>query len=100
MTGSSRGLLALIRKGESETVEFKESSIKSIPVVSVRVPESRIKPVMFQGRAFKRAGSTVRASMADISAAKVKAFVRMANEKGRRPMPPGFPPPSFCKNSS
>ncbi|HBL15638.1 MAG TPA: transcriptional regulator [Elusimicrobia bacterium] len=175
MTTSPRAVLSLIRKGESETLEFKESfgreaiealcsfantsggtvlvgvddkgavtgvpaphkalkdwadqiaqatglhpsilgtSIKGMPVACIRVPESRIKPVMFHGRAFKRSGSTtrqmsveeitrvamanvdvtwdeipeVRASLADISMAKVKAFIGMAKREGRRPVPAG-----------
>src|SRR3989338_3225773 len=81
--------------------------------VRILVHESRIKPVLFHGKAYKRSGSTtrqmnveeitrvalastgitwdevpeVRATLADISLEKFRTFVRLANETGRRPIP-------------
>ena len=172
------GIRALIRQGESETLEFKESfgreaieticafantkggalligvndkgdiqgakegasilkewadmisqstglqpSIEEVRlydsrIVRLQVPASRVKPVMYHGKAYYRSGSTtrqmsvdemtrtvlasvgmtwdeaaeVRASMTDISTAQVKAFVKMARETGRRPIPAGISP--------
>ncbi|MFH1726443.1 MAG: ATP-binding protein [Elusimicrobiota bacterium] len=86
---------------------------KGKPVVVIQVQESKMKPVLFHGRAYKRVGSTTRqmspeglarvvldgmgvtwdelpetrARLKDISAAKVREFVRLANETGRRPIP-------------
>ena len=83
------------------------------PVVLIRVEESKVKPVMFRGRAYKRVGNTTRqmsleeltrvildsvgatwdevpdprATLRDIDPAQVKRFVRLANEEGRRPIP-------------
>jgi len=88
--------------------------VKGKEVTAIRVPESRIKPVMFHGKAYKRSGSItrqmnmeelthlaltsvgvtwdevpeVRATIADISMAKVKTFVRLVSVTGRRPIPP------------
>ena len=172
-TASDSLLRLLLRQGESETVEFKESfgrealetlcafantnggllligindkgDIKGIPggantlkdlanqiaqttglhpsiktmhsnnkrIIHIRVPKSRIRPVLYHGKAYSRSGSTtcrmgmdeitktvltsvgmtwdempeVRANIADISTTKIKAFIRMANEQGRRPIP-------------
>lgn len=182
-TNSPHGVLALIRKGESETLEFKESfgretveticafantkggvllvgvddkgivlgvpggantimrmaneiaqatglqpsvegvTVKGKRVVQIQVQESRVRPVMYHGKAYHRSGSTtrrmgveevtrivlasvgitwdevpeVRANMGDISTAKVKAFIRLANEKGRRPMASGISAPELMQ---
>ncbi len=82
-------------------------------VVIIRIGENRIKPVMFRGRAYKRVGSTTRqmgadeltrvildsvgatwdelpeprASIADIDPVKLRKFIVLANEVGRRPIP-------------
>ncbi|MBI1870478.1 MAG: putative DNA binding domain-containing protein [Chlamydiae bacterium] len=87
--------------------------VKSKSVVRISVLESRMKPMMFHGKAYRRFGSTTRhmnlekltrvalenvgitwdeiieprASMSDISMVKVKAFFRLAKEMGRRPVP-------------
>lgn len=87
-------------------------------IVVIKVLESRIRPVMFHGKAYKRSGSTtrqmsleeltrvallsvgvtwdaipeVRAKLSDISLGKVRNFIRLANQKGRRPVPAGTSP--------
>jgi len=172
LENSKAQILRLIRKGESETVEFKESfgteviettcafanakggiiligvddrgNVKGVQigksstkdwinriaqgtgvhpsvgvirvggnkVVRIEVEGSRIKPVMFHGRVYKRVGDTTRqmsveeltrivldsvgatwdelpeprASMEDIDPSKIRAFVRLANETRRRPI--------------
>ncbi len=87
--------------------------IKGMTIVSIEIHESRIKPVMTHGKAYKRSGCTtrqmgleeltrtalasigitwdeipeIRARQEDISISQVKAFVELANQKGRRPVP-------------
>lgn len=87
--------------------------VKDKDVVVIHIKESKIKPAMFRGRAYKRVGSTTRqmgveeltrvilegvgatwdelpehrASLVEIDPAKIKAFVRLANDIGRRPIP-------------
>ena len=95
-----------------------QPSIKAIRVdgkniILIQIPESKVKPVMHRGRAYRRVGSTTRqmsvaeltrlvldhvgvtwdslpeprAKISDISTPKIKAFIRKANEVGRRPIP-------------
>ena len=183
MASTAAKLLKLIRQGESETLEFKESfgrqaietvcafantkggilligvddkgivlgvlggaktlkrmadeiaqatglqpsveavTVKSRRVVQIQVQESRVRPVMYHGKAYHRSGSTtrrmgveevtrivlssvgmtwdevpeIRAGMSDISTTKVKAFIRLANEKGRRPMASGITAPELLQ---
>lgn len=87
-------------------------------VIVIRVPENHIKPVLFQGRSYKRSGSTTcrmgveeiagaalyrvgvtwdsvpetRACLSDISVPKIKSFIAMANREKRRPVPAGTSP--------
>jgi len=92
-------------------------------ILVIRVEESRIKPVMLQGKAFKRSGSTTRqvgmeeltrmvlrnagaawdeleeprAAMSDIDWTKVRDFIRLVKEKKRRPLPDKIQPLEFLK---
>src|SRR5207249_3915923 len=86
-------------------------------VIKIAIEPSKVKPVMYRGRAYKRVGNTTRqmsleeltrvildnagttwdelpdprATMGDIDPTKVRHFVRLANEEGRRPIPRGIP---------
>jgi len=88
-------------------------SVKKKAVIAFLVSESRIKPVSFKGRYFKRIGSSnrqmsweditklvlesvgttwdgliePRATLEDIDLEKVKKFVSLCNKTGRRPIP-------------
>ncbi|MDT8287165.1 MAG: ATP-binding protein, partial [Elusimicrobiales bacterium] len=92
--------------------------VRGKPVFLVSVRESRIKPVLLHGRAYRRAGSTTRpmgtddiaraamasagetwdelpehrAAISDISLSRVREFARLANKMGRRPVPASTAP--------
>lgn len=92
-------------------------------VIVIQVPESHIKPVLFHGRGYKRSGSTTcqmnveeiassalsrvgvtwdsvpetRATLSDISFAKVKAFIALANREKRRPVSADTSPMDLLK---
>ncbi|MBK8575371.1 MAG: putative DNA binding domain-containing protein [Elusimicrobia bacterium] len=92
---------------------FQMIAIHQKTIVVIRVNESRIKPVMFHGKAYERSGSTtrqmsfeeltrlaltnvgatwdeipeIRAHLSDLSSLKIKRFVSMANVEGRRRIP-------------
>lgn len=88
-------------------------SVKKKEIIAFHVSESRIKPVNFKGRYFKRVGSSnrqmsweditklvlesvgttwdgliePRANLKDIDLERVKKFVSLCNKTGRRPIP-------------
>ena len=102
---------------------IKTTTLKNMAVIAIQIPESHMKPVLLQGRSYKRSGSTTRqmgveeiagaalsrlgvtwdsvpenrASLSDISIPKVKAFIEMANRKKRRPVPAGTSPMELLK---
>lgn len=108
-----RDLSNQIVQGTGLQPSIKRIRVQDKDVVLIQVDESRIKPVMFHCRAYRRVGSTTRqmgveeltrlilesagttwdelqeprAKWSDVDSAKMKTFVRLANEVGRRPIP-------------
>lgn len=108
-----RDLSNQIDQGTGLQPSVKKVRIQGEDIVLIQVEESRIKPVMFHGRAYRRVGSTTRqmgveeltrailesagttwdelpeprAQWSDVNSGKVRAFVHLANEVGRRPIP-------------
>lgn len=102
-----------IDQGTGLQPSIKATKVDGENIVVIQVPESKIKPVMYRGRAYRRVGSTTRqmgaseltrlvlehvgvtwdalpeprAKISDISSTKIKSFIRKANEVGRRPIP-------------
>jgi len=65
-------------------------------VVRIQVRESRVRPVMYHGKGCHRSGSTTRQmgveegtriALSSVGMTWDRDFVRLANEKGRRPVP-------------
>ena len=101
---------------DSARIEAKEIAL-------IHVEESRIKPVSYKGRYFKRVGATncrlsweditnmvlesvgatwdelpeLRASMEDIDTEKIGHFIKLCNEAGRRPIPEKEKPIDFLQ---
>jgi ATP-dependent DNA helicase RecG len=112
-----------VAQGTGMHPSFQALRLNKNPIVVMTVHESRIKPVMFHGKAFKRSGSAtrqmnleeltrvalssvgttwdalpeLRAKPSDISLAKVRDFIRQANRQGRRPVPSGTAPLQLLK---
>lgn len=112
-----------IAQGLSLHPSIRTAVLKGKEVVVIEAPESHIKPVLFQGRGYKRSGSTTRqmnveeiasaalsrvgvtwdsvtetrASLSDISIPKIKAFIALANREKRRPVPAGAAPMELLK---
>lgn len=102
-----------IDQGTGLQPSIKATQVDGKNIVLIQVPESKIKPVMYRGRAYRRVGSTTRqmganeltrlvldhvgitwdalpeprAKISNLSTAKIKTFIRKANEIGRRPIP-------------
>lgn len=94
-------------------IRTEKLSIKQKEIVVFHVAESRIKPVSFKGKYFKRVGSSnrrmnweditrivlesvgttwdelpeLRASLSDIDIEKIKKFIELCKKAGRRPIP-------------
>ena len=99
------------------TVTAETSSLEKKAIVALHISESRIKPVNFKGRYFKRVGSSNRqmsweditklvlesvdttwdailephTTIEDIDLEKVERFVQLCNKTGRRPVPENEP---------
>lgn len=99
-----------IVQGTGLQPSIQSSSVGKKKIICIQVAESKIKPVQYHGRAYKRVGSTTRqmsmdeltravlarsgttwdslpergASLDDISTRAVKMFMSLANETGRR----------------
>lgn len=129
VTGSQASKTALrdwanqIGQGTGLHPSIQAAVLSGKVVIVIRVPENHIKPVLFQGRSYKRSGSTTRqmgveeiagaalsrvgvtwdsvpetrAGLSDISISKVKAFIAMANREKRRPVPAGTAPMELLK---
>ncbi|HCU25393.1 MAG TPA: transcriptional regulator, partial [Deltaproteobacteria bacterium] len=96
---------------------MEKKKIKDKEIVLIRVKESRHKPVLYRGRAYQRVGNSTRqmngekltrtilegvgatwdelpeprATISDIDPAQTKAFIRLANQVGRRSIPENTP---------
>lgn len=107
-----------IGQGTGLHPSIRADTLNGKAVIVIQVPESHIKPVLFQGRSYKRSGSTTRqmgveeiagaalsrvgvtwdslpetrAGLSDISVLKIKSFIAMANREKRRPVPAGTSP--------
>jgi ATP-dependent DNA helicase RecG len=112
-----------IAQGLSLHTSIRTIALKGKEVIVIEAPESHIKPVLFQGRGYKRSGSTTRqmnveeiasaalsrvgvtwdsvpetrANLSDISIPKIKAFIALANREKRRPVPAGTAPMELLK---
>ncbi len=112
-----------IAQGTGLHPSIKTVSAKGKSIVVIRVQESKVRPILYQGRAYKRSGSTTRqmsveeiaeaalshigitwdampeprARLSDISMSKVKAFIKMANSEKRRPVPMGTSPKELLR---